>query len=244
MTTATLVLQEYVIPSLGGAISVLVFISSVPALYKARKRKDLGEINPIPFVGILGNTVCQVIYAIISDSNPYLFFPNFVGLLISSWLTIIAYGIVKREKLKLFMEILLELELLVAGLSAFIASKITDFSVRKTFYGIVCIVILCLFYFSPLTTLYEVIKKKDASTLSTPLTVTLTVNCCLWLSYGFYLADRAIYIPNVLGLLFCVIQIIAILLYKRKNRPSSIFKKEVSGKDPENIDLRFNYIYI
>lgn len=70
-------------------------------------------------------------------------------------------------------------------------------------------VVLCLAMFgSPLAALRVVVQTRSAKAIPLPFTLASLVNCFLWTIYGvFELGDINVYLPNILGLSFSVVQL-------------------------------------
>ena len=85
-------------------------------------------------------------------------------------------------------------------------------------------VIFCVAMFaSPLAALKSVLATKSAKSIPLPFTVAAIVNCFLWSVVGLMdMKDFNIYAPNLLGLLFGLIQLALKLIYKgeREHPPS------------------------
>lgn len=60
----------------------------------------------------------------------------------------------------------------------------------RTGRGINATIILMVYYFIPLSSLWEVIKSKNAISIYIPLAIGATANGCLWTAYGFALKVR------------------------------------------------------
>ena len=76
-------------------------------------------------------------------------------------------------------------------------------------------VVFCIAMFaSPLAALKVVIQTKSARAIPLPFCVASTVNCLLWTVIGIFdMKDINIWLPNILGLSFSVIQVILKLVY-------------------------------
>lgn len=79
-------------------------------------------------------------------------------------------------------------------------------------------VLFCIILFaSPLSTLRTVIATRNANCIPLPFTLACLINCGLWSISGLFdMHDFNIYFPNVLGLIFSVLQVLLILFYGRR----------------------------
>jgi solute carrier family 50 (sugar transporter) len=85
-------------------------------------------------------------------------------------------------------------------------------------------VVFCVAMFaSPLSALKSVLATKSAKSIPLPFTLAAIVNCFLWSVVGLMdMKDFNIYAPNLLGLLFGLIQLALKLIYtgQREHPPS------------------------
>eukprot|EP00755_Sulcionema_specki_P019266 Sspe_Gene.69009::Locus_40670_Transcript_1_1_Confidence_1.000_Length_929::g.69009::m.69009/K15382/SLC50A, SWEET; solute carrier family 50 (sugar transporter) len=71
-----------------------------------------------------------------------------------------------------------------------------------------CAVVVAMFG-GPLSAIQTVLKEKSTASLPFPMAIATTINCTLWLAYGwFVLLDPYIWGPNGLGLLSGVVQLL------------------------------------
>ena len=72
---------------------------------------------------------------------------------------------------------------------------------------------LCLFA-SPLAALKTVLSTKSAASIPLPLSLATTINCFLWTVVGvFDMHEPNIIIPNAIGLIFGLLQLVLKLVY-------------------------------
>lgn len=84
---------------------------------------------------------------------------------------------------------------------------------------------ICLFA-SPLASLRTVVQQQSTSSIPVPFTVASILNCFLWTVSGLLdLHDMNVIIPNVLGLLFGLVQagLISFYGYGQTNRHNSAY---------------------
>jgi uncharacterized protein with PQ loop repeat len=70
------------------------------------------------------------------------------------------------------------------------------------------ILILVFYFLAPLSTLWQVIRQRDSSSLVLPLSVMVIINGSLWSTYGIVaLNDPFVWAPNVFGATLGVVQV-------------------------------------
>ena len=78
--------------------------------------------------------------------------------------------------------------------------------------GITCAV---LYYAAPCTTIAQIIKTKNSSSLHPPMILANATNATLWLIYGYFgINDMYIYGPNLLGVIFAFFQLFLVTIYR------------------------------
>ena len=80
-------LVNHVCPFLGIILSWVMFAAPVPSLQKALEEKSMGELNPLPWAFMTGNTCGWVAYAFLTK-NIFVFIGNAPSFLLSIWLNI------------------------------------------------------------------------------------------------------------------------------------------------------------
>ena len=75
---------------------------------------------------------------------------------------------------------------------------------------------LIFFYGAPLSTFYTVLKERNSSSIHVPTMITNTLNGTFWSIYGFAVSDMFVAIPNGIGALFGVLQVVLIVLFPRQ----------------------------
>lgn len=104
--------------------------------------------------------------------------------------------------------------LAIAAIISF-ASPLSD-QTRELIVGICVNLNLVVFYGSPLSTIFTVLKTHNSSTIHIRTMVTNTFNGTFWAVYGIAIQDWFIIVPNSLGALLGVVQIVLCLLFSRK----------------------------
>jgi len=90
---------------------------------------------------------------------------------------------------------------------------------------------LIFFYAAPLSTILTVVQTKSSSTIHCPTMVMNTVNSFFWCVYSLAIRDYYILIPNGLGFLFGLLQMVAYLIY-----PSNGTLERVPTRDAQFLD--------
>jgi uncharacterized protein with PQ loop repeat len=78
-----------------------------------------------------------------------------------------------------------------------------------TVIGNIAVLFCILMFASPLSVIQLVIRTKSAGIIPLPFTVVTCLNCFCWVVFGWFtLKDINVWLPNILGLAFGIIQVI------------------------------------
>jgi solute carrier family 50 protein (sugar transporter) len=96
--------------------------------------------------------------------------------------------------------------------------------------GIVCGTFAMSYFASPMTTMLEVIKQRDASSLYPPMVIANIVNCFCWVVYGLMaLDDPIIYGQNGAGMALNVVNLVLVMVFPR-TRANALVQQEAEKK--------------
>lgn len=106
--------------------------------------------------------------------------------------------------------------------------------------GKVCIGTKLISFFVPIIMIYRIVKEKNYKIISIKSTITYMVSCIGWTIFGKTVNDFNIMCPNAIGILLCIIQIIAYVSFKKKysvySGPSSTIDIERSSLEEAKKD--------
>jgi solute carrier family 50 protein (sugar transporter) len=91
-----------------------------------------------------------------------------------------------------------------------------DSQTRELIVGTLVNLNLVFFYGAPLSTIYTVLRESNSSSIHTWTMTMNTLNGTFWFAYGLAVLDPIVYVPNGLGTLLGVVQIILVVLYPRE----------------------------
>lgn len=195
-----------VIPTLGAIISTLMFLSPLRAAWRARSNGALEKLNVIPFVFIVFNCSSWVAYAYVVN-DWFVYATNAIGFLIGVTLfvntALIGVPNQRHRDFIYLIVIVFAVWLLLMGTLERLVFETNSWQegkdMGKKLWGWTSNIINFLYYASPLTTIFAVIKNRDRSSLVPALCVMNTVNGTFWFIYGLAIVDWFIIVPNGAG---------------------------------------------
>jgi len=217
-----------VLPLLGNFLGLLMFFSPWKTVQQVRITQEQGAVNGLPFVMIYMQCITWVMYAFFK--NNFMLFPvNYVGAIIGLYYSLVFYSASKTIPQRFRFEMLFLVATAVpGGLATICFFLVPGNDARQLTMGIACNAFCIMMYGSPLSTFAHIIRTKDSSSLTAPLSVCAFINGVVWTAYGFLIRDIFVYLPNVCATVLGAIQLVLLLIYPRKNAV-----KEASSQDKQ-----------
>lgn len=201
-----------------------IYISDFKKVAKIVEDGDLGTYNVLPNMMCFVNTFSWVMYGLMVG-NYYIFCPNLVGMNFTLFYALSVYHLAPSAKRDLIRNVLLvgQSFVLLGALASFVTLLPYDPEgvMREQVSGWVAVIALLVFYTSPLSDLANVIKSKDASSISLTMAIANGINGLLWTSYGFAISNPFVWAPNFIGLITVLVQIFLVFIYKNNVRSLS-----------------------
>ncbi|KQK08642.1 bidirectional sugar transporter SWEET6a [Brachypodium distachyon] len=199
-----------VVGIIGNIISFGLFLSPLPTFWRIIKAKDVEEFKVDPYVATLLNCMLWVFYGIpIVHPNSILVVTiNGIGLVIEgTYLVIYFMYSSNKKRLRLMAMLGVEAVFMAAVICGVLLGAHTH-EKRSMIVGILCVIFGAIMYASPLTVMGKVIKTKSVEYMPLPLSVVNFLNGCCWTAYALIKFDLYVTIPNGLGAIFGLVQLI------------------------------------
>ncbi|KAG5230136.1 hypothetical protein OIU77_007723 [Salix suchowensis] len=209
-----------IIGLIGNVISFLLFLSPVPTFVKIIKEKAVKDFKSDPYVATLLNCAMWIFYGLplITHNNTLVVTINGIGFVIECiYVAIFFIFSPGKKKTRIIVELVIE----VIFMAIVILITVFAFHTSKTramFVGILCIIFNICMYSSPLTVMRMVIKTKSVKYMPFYLSLANFTNGLIWLIYGLLDFDINLVLPNGLGALSGLIQLILYGIYYRSTK--------------------------
>ncbi|ORX77055.1 hypothetical protein BCR32DRAFT_236039 [Anaeromyces robustus] len=216
------IITETIFPIGGIGTSYFIFLSPLKDIQALKNSNGPCTINPIPSVMIICNCLCWNLYSFVIH-NHWTFWPNLGGILLGEYYVMILLSSkITPKDFKMSVITLLGFTFLniAGGALSFIFLK-DNYTAAKNCMGIVCIIVLCAMYASPLTTMAEVIRTKNSDSINLLMTIASFINGFLWLIYGIFFQDFYVWFPNGLGVVSALIQFIMYFAFHKNSKRDS-----------------------
>ena len=222
-------------PVIGVLTSEFLALGPLSAILACRKSKTLGELNPLIFPLLFGNSIGWVIYSS-ATRNPYIFAGNAGGVVLSLFYLLSAYSLTPCPATKSRLEVITLFLLTVWCSVGFAAAMMQDKQLGISILGVLGNIVVFLLFASPLSTFSKVVRTKDSSSINRPFAVCQVLNCLVWFGYGLAIDDVYVALPNFVGLVLGLIQVILIAIFRAGGPTDGPL---VSQEDPEGVYSKF-----
>lgn len=198
-----------IVASSGNIISNVLSVSVFFTSQKIKKEENIGDLNPFIFIVMTFNAMSWLFYAsVFHDVN--VFISSFLRFIVGVQVCVNIYRYLEEDKIKMFELVLLIFTSFYLILSLMLSFLHVD---DKMLIGIVSVVTQILFFFSPLTTIYQIIRTRSVRTLYFPVTIAVFVGSTLWFTYAVMIRDIYQLVCNAFGLITSTTQVLLYVVY-------------------------------
>ncbi|KAL0711902.1 hypothetical protein Bca4012_018880 [Brassica carinata] len=213
MVSAQLNLTRKIVAIIGNGIALCLFLSPTPTFVQIVKKKSTEEYSSIPYLATLINCFVWVLYGlpIVRPDNTPVLTINGAGIIIEVVFITIFFVFCGCQKQRLVIAAVLAGEtIFVAVLAVLVFTLQHTTKERSMSVGILCCVFNVMMYASPLSVMKMVIKTKSVEFMPFWLSLAAFLNAGVWTVYALMPFDPFIAIPNGIG---CVIGLAQLILY-------------------------------
>ena len=147
--------------------------------------------------------------------------PNAPGICIALFCTLSTFALAELSNKRTMVNILCA-EAIILPLLGVLTSFACDDNIDSmlSLWGLAGNFMSLAYYGAPLSTMADVIKKRDSSSILLPLTLMNLLNACLWTTYGLAIGDAYVFVPNGIGAFLSLAQLALSFLYPAKSSSS------------------------
>ncbi|CAN1232664.1 Bidirectional sugar transporter NEC1 [Linum perenne] len=226
---------------LGNIISFMVFLAPVPTFYKIHKKKSSQGFHSIPYVTALMSAMLLLYYGVLKTNATLIITINAIGCGIEVLYLSIYLLYSPNRELQMFTLKMLGCSLGGYGGMIVVTVYVLHGSARLNTIGWICAVFNIAVFAAPLSILRNVIKTKSVEYMPFSLSLFLTLCATAWFFYGLLVNDYYIALPNVLGFLFGITQMVLYMIYKDAIPPVADKDQEPKQDQQEhNINMNNN----
>lgn len=209
----------------GTGLAIYFYLApAVPFIKLVNEQLKVNDVPGILLICSFMNCILWADYGLLLDTFQIYLANGIGGAITLIWITIylIYFG---NQSMKCAIFLILLLMVLVGGISYtfyfIIEAKIT---------GLIAMIFNVLMYAAPFEKITKVFKTRNHNLI--PIFSTIGGFFCslCWLMFGIYKSDRNLMIPNALGLLCAIIQVIVYLVFYCKKRSEENFDIDIDDQ--------------
>ncbi|KAI3691883.1 hypothetical protein L6452_31685 [Arctium lappa] len=195
---------------IGNVTALILFLSPVPTFVKIVKKGAVEQFSPIPYLATFVNCGIWVLYGlpIVHPHSLLVITINGSGFLIETiYLFLFLIYSDRKQKIKVILITLAEI-LFLTVLAILVLTVAHTTKVRSNIVGSIAIVGNIMMYASPLSVMKLVITTKSVEYMPFSLSLFSLLNGISWTIYALIRFDPYIVIPNGLGSLLGISQLV------------------------------------
>ncbi|KAK1430657.1 hypothetical protein QVD17_13553 [Tagetes erecta] len=204
----------------GNIIAVTLFLSTMPTFYRIWKKGSVEQYSPVPYLASFFNCGLWVLYGMpfVRPHNLLVVTTNGAGVVIEiGYLVIFLVCSNARKRLRVAFMLLLEV-LVFGGLALLVITMVPTTKKRSTIVGSISVAANILMYASPLSVMKLVISTKSVEYMPFLLSLFCFCNGICWFMYALFPFDPFIAVPNGIGALLGIMQLILYATFYKSTR--------------------------
>ncbi|KAG8652697.1 hypothetical protein MANES_06G123200v8 [Manihot esculenta] len=172
-------------------------------------------------------------YAVFAEDATLLITVNtFTFLLEIAYLALYFFYATKKDKI-LTAKLVFLFNVFGFGIISIVAMFILHGKQRVNVLGWICMIFALCVFVAPLAIVRKVIKTKSVEFMPISLSFFLTLSAVMWFLYGFLRKDYFVAIPNVLGFIFGMLQMLLYAIYRKPRK--SLEKPTLNNESFEHV---------
>ncbi|KAF8656889.1 hypothetical protein HU200_013849 [Digitaria exilis] len=211
---------------IGNGTALVLFLSPVPTFITIWKKRSVEQYSAIPYVATLLNCMMWVLYGlpVVHPHSMLVITINGTGMAIQlTYVTLFLLYSAGAARRKVFLLLAGEVAF-VGAVAAMVLTLAHTHERRSMIVGVLCVLFGTGMYAAPLAVMVRtaaaVVSPQTKSVEYMPLFLSLAslVNGICWTAYALIKFDLYITIPNGLGVLFAVAQLVLYAIYYKSTQ--------------------------
>lgn len=200
---------------LGNIISCMVYLAPLPTFYRIWKKKSTEGFQSLPYLVALFSSMLWLYYGLVKKDAFLLITINSFGCVVET-IYIVTYLIYATKDARI-LTIKLFMAMNVVSFAMILLTTLLAMhgSLRVIVLGWICTSFAICVFASPLTIMAKVIRTKSVEFMPFNLSFFLTLSAIVWFFYGLLMRDICIAIPNVLGFILGLLQMLLYAIYNK-----------------------------
>ncbi|KAL5760261.1 hypothetical protein ACOSP7_018774 [Xanthoceras sorbifolium] len=207
---------------LGNIISFLVYLAPLPTFYRIFKNKSTESFQCLPYLVALFSSMLWLYYAMVKGDAFLLITINSVGCVIETIYIVMFIAYAPIDKRNSALKILISMNIGVFSLILLVTHFLLKGNTQTVVLGWICVSFSVSVFAAPLTIVAHVIRTKSVEFMPFTLSLFLTMSAVMWFGYGLLLKDICIALPNIIGFVLGLVQMMLYVFYKSAGRVEKV----------------------
>ncbi|KAI3673627.1 hypothetical protein L6452_39751 [Arctium lappa] len=217
---------------LGNIISFMVYLAPAPTFYRIVKQKSTEGFQSLPYVVALFSSIIWIYYATLKTDATLLITINAVGC-VTETLYIAIYIAYAPKNVKIqTTKLVVSLNFVGFWVIALSTHYLAEGPTRAEILGWICLVISVSVFAAPLSIMRKVIQTKSVEFMPFWLSFFLVLSAIMWFFYGLLQKDIYIALPNIIGFVLGVLQMVLYMVYKSYSKKNIGLEKKLPTSIP------------
>nr|XP_043630918.1 bidirectional sugar transporter SWEET4-like [Erigeron canadensis] len=214
----------------GNVIALILFLSPVPTFIQIVKKGSVEQFSPVPYLATFINCGIWVLYGLpmVHPHSLLVITINGTGFVIETvYLTLFIIYSDRKQRLRVLLIMVVEL-LFLGVLTSLVLTVAHTTKLRSTIVGSIAIAGNIMMYAAPLSVMRLVIRTKSVEFMPFFLSLFSLLNGISWTIYALIRFDPYIVLPNGLGSLLGVAQLVLYAFYYKSTKRQMAERKAIA----------------
>ncbi|KAG6483370.1 bidirectional sugar transporter SWEET4-like [Zingiber officinale] len=226
---------------LGNGIALALFLSPLPTFVRICKKRSVEEFSAVPYVATLLNCTMWLVYGLpaVHPHSTLVLTINGAGTAIelAYVLLFLVYARGGRQRARVAAMLAAEAAFVVA-VALMVLTTLRTHERRSMVVGVLCVVFGTMMYAAPLSVMKLVIQTKSVEYMPLSLSLASFFNGLCWTAYALIRFDLYITIPNALGVMFAVAQLVLYAVYYKSTQRQIADRKRKAAEMAEVVVVK------
>ncbi|TVU34006.1 hypothetical protein EJB05_15832 [Eragrostis curvula] len=204
----------------GNVFAFVLFVSPLPTFKRIVRNGSTEQFSAMPYIYSLLNCLICMWYGLpfVSYGVVLVATVNSIGAAFQLAYTAVFIAFAADPKQRLKVSSLLAGVFVVFGLIMYVSLELFDHKTRQIFVGYLSVASLIFMFASPLSIINLVIKTKSVEYMPFYLSLSMFLMSVSFFAYGLLLHDFFIYIPNGIGTVLGITQLLLYAYFSKRSK--------------------------
>jgi solute carrier family 50 protein (sugar transporter) len=198
----------------GNIISIFVYFSPLPTFIHIYRSKATLGFQSLPYVLALFSAMLWMFYALLITDAILLISINSIGCVVETIYILVFLIYASKDARKQTLKLVGSLNVVLFAAILLFTMFTEKGAFRVQVVGWICVAVSVCVFAAPLSVVFQVVRTKSVEFMPFSLSFTLTLSAVLWFAYGLLKRDLYVTVPNVLGFVLGMVQMVLYGVYR------------------------------